>query len=551
MLRLGLQMSAAARSKGLMSKIRDKVLGKGRTVTVQDAPPPAAMQPIGATVELLTDTEVASRLRTISASEPLLVTGARAFLGGRSEESPELALLLRGAPPMPDDEFFAAQSDSSPQTRDPATGATLRLSGLVELEWGYWSKALFTFAVAAMRGDGQAMAILGELCRHGRGIPPSSDAAREWYRRAAQAGFAPAHAFRALIEQEREPSAILSQELADGVKQARSSLKFPPKFATIFCPYEFRITVPESLPVAASDVALVAAFHIMAGSLGAADLPEVARLARLAAERGSVRGQVLLGYLYKNGTGVEEDDRAALPWLRSAAEQNDPEAALLLAETLRLGSGGVEVDEPGAMRLYGAVAGAPDDPRWEKAKELAKMRLEIINSPILSLVSKILIKLVSGVAMLLAIFRSTGSDNTSPPGQAHLLPDLPWLPWTCVRCAANSGKILVMFAVLDKLSGASKLPFGGPGAWFCLGVWYWFIARAVMGRWDWARRLLSLTIALTMFSTLYGITGFITPRATGEEWNGIIAAAGVVATLGLLALYALRSPSARNYCSRK
>lgn len=76
---------------------------------------------------------------------------------------------------------------------------------------------------------------------------------------------------------------------------------------------------------------------------------------------GNPRAQVIMGRLYENGLGVEQDMAAAAQWFQLAAEQNDPEAQVLLAYCYEIGAG-VPKNPQEVMNLFGraAEAGNPE-----------------------------------------------------------------------------------------------------------------------------------------------------------------------------------------------
>ena len=66
---------------------------------------------------------------------------------------------------------------------------------------------------------------------------------------------------------------------------------------------------------------------------------ETLRLVEPLAGNGNPRAQVIMGRLYENGLGVEQDMAVAAQWFQLAAEQNDPEAQVLLAYCYEIGAG--------------------------------------------------------------------------------------------------------------------------------------------------------------------------------------------------------------------
>lgn len=81
------------------------------------------------------------------------------------------------------------------------------------------------------------------------------------------------------------------------------------------------------------------------------DLAESVKWARLAAEGGNPRGQLLLAGRYESGEGVPKDDVEALKWLRKAAEQGNPTAEAALGGRYE-GGRGVERSEVEALNWY-------------------------------------------------------------------------------------------------------------------------------------------------------------------------------------------------------
>ena len=57
------------------------------------------------------------------------------------------------------------------------------------------------------------------------------------------------------------------------------------------------------------------------------------------AEQGAAPAQTLLGYMYREGLGVEQNDSEAVEWYRKAADQDDPDAEFLLGYMYQRGYG--------------------------------------------------------------------------------------------------------------------------------------------------------------------------------------------------------------------
>ena len=105
-------------------------------------------------------------------------------------------------------------------------------------------------------------------------------------------------------------------------------------------------------------VALVAILIAASTRIGEAPFPELsAELAALhaQAEQGEAEAQVSLGFNYRRGEGVLQNDVAAARWFRAAAEQGHAEAQFNLGFHYREGRG-VPQDDARAIRWYRRAA---------------------------------------------------------------------------------------------------------------------------------------------------------------------------------------------------
>lgn len=75
------------------------------------------------------------------------------------------------------------------------------------------------------------------------------------------------------------------------------------------------------------------------------------------AGNGNPRAQVIMGRLYENGLGVQQDMAVAAQWFQLAAEQNYPEAQILLAYCYEIGAG-VPKNPQEVMNLFTRAAEA-------------------------------------------------------------------------------------------------------------------------------------------------------------------------------------------------
>jgi len=85
------------------------------------------------------------------------------------------------------------------------------------------------------------------------------------------------------------------------------------------------------------------------------DLKEAAKWYRKAAEQGDEYAQHNLGFLYRTGQGVLEDDKEAVKWYRKAAEQGHAKAQGGLGVMYQYGEGVLE-DDVTAYAWYNIAA---------------------------------------------------------------------------------------------------------------------------------------------------------------------------------------------------
>lgn len=130
------------------------------------------------------------------------------------------------------------------------------------------------------------------------------------------------------------------------------------------------LVVEEGLPrtvllIAAAVATLVALYAISGRKVDFTEVMEVfgrgdyalaAPSLRVLAERGDVRAQTNLGYLYAYGLGVRQDSKLAVRWYRKAANRGYAPAQYNLAHMHRDGRG-CERSEEEAVRWYHQAAG--------------------------------------------------------------------------------------------------------------------------------------------------------------------------------------------------
>lgn len=156
------------------------------------------------------------------------------------------------------------------------------------------------FRLAADGGDHRAMAALGLCFERGLGVNASADAARDWYRRAAENGNP--DACLALVQMETRagnlPGAVRwLQPIAEG-----NSVE-----AQLLC-----------------------AKLCLSGHGGAEGAQKAVRYLRFAAMQGNAEACLLMSSCYAAGVGVPKNEALMLGWLANAAVAGDEKAQELL-----------------------------------------------------------------------------------------------------------------------------------------------------------------------------------------------------------------------------
>ncbi|QKT03782.1 sel1 repeat family protein [Ectothiorhodospiraceae bacterium 2226] len=123
------------------------------------------------------------------------------------------------------------------------------------------------------------------------------------------------------------------------------------------------INMSRVTPTPAQAVEAMGATERAAEAVRAGDYMAALALLSEEAERGRAAAQYMLGQLYADGHGVNQDYRAAYQWFKRAAEQDEPDAQYALASMYAYGQGVARDDAKAAMwsirareRGYGAPA---------------------------------------------------------------------------------------------------------------------------------------------------------------------------------------------------
>jgi TPR repeat protein len=212
-----------------------------------------------------------------------------------------------------------------------ARGRERYLEGVRLYKAGQYQDSRKAFEAAAAAKNVTAMAYLGFLYSHGRGVPQDDARAAAWYRQGAEAGDARAmYNLGALYDQGR------------GVpKDDRQAESWYRKAAN------------------AGDTAAMTTLGSMYES-GRGGLPKDEQMGlswfRKAVEKGDPAGMVNLGFLYANGrAGLSKDDEQAVTWYRKAADQGDAAGMANLGYMYEKGRG-LPKDDQQALSWYHKAA---------------------------------------------------------------------------------------------------------------------------------------------------------------------------------------------------
>lgn len=187
--------------------------------------------------------------------------------------------------------------------------------------------AVKLYTEAAKQGHAGAMYRLSLCCENGWGTPRAPAAAREWLRKAAEAGCVEA----------------LQNQVWELVKAEKYEEAFP--------------LLQKGIEIGDSYCMVVQGFVYHDGLGVERDLAEAIRWYERAAQAGSKLGQAEAGHAYEHGRGVEKDEAKALYWYEKAAENGDVDSMVRAAVFYKDGRG-TEVNWEAAFRWYERAAQA-------------------------------------------------------------------------------------------------------------------------------------------------------------------------------------------------
>jgi TPR repeat protein len=218
---------------------------------------------------------------------------------------------------------------------------------------------------AALAGDPEAAAVVGDLYAKGGKLPPNYAEAAIWFRRAAEVGHRGAsralgllHLTGAGVPRDSEEAARwFSMSAQAGNTDARidlANLLLRGEGGT-----EDAVRTREWFEQAAASGDLVAAFNFGVCLAEGVGIERDDRLAaqwlRRAAD-GVVNAQYWYGRMLIEGRGVDANPEEGRAWIQRAADIGMVEAEVLLAEMMLTGRGGSK-DHPAALALFERAAG--------------------------------------------------------------------------------------------------------------------------------------------------------------------------------------------------
>ena len=217
---------------------------------------------------------------------------------------------------------------------------------------------------AALAGDAEAAALVGDLSIKNGQLPPNYAQAANWYRQAAEAGHkAAARALGSLyltgagVARDAEEAARWLRVSAEAGDQA-SQVDFANLLLQGAGGPEGPASVARWFEQAASSGDLVAAFNLglcLAGGVGVdRDEQQAAQWLRRAAE-GVPDAQYMYGRMLAEGRGIAPDLEEARAWFQRAADAGASDAQVALAEMMANGRGGPR-DTAAALALFEKAA---------------------------------------------------------------------------------------------------------------------------------------------------------------------------------------------------
>lgn len=193
-------------------------------------------------------------------------------------------------------------------------------AGVEAARAGNFERALSEWRPLAEDGDPRAQYSIGFLYAKGTGVEADAVKAAEWYRKAAEQGYAPAQFFlgRLYSGEDAAESLVREEEQSRDSGEGRM-LRGPRDMRLERALYWYRKAADQGLARAQNNIGLF--YH--RGQGVTRDPGEAADWYRRAAEQGLPQAQANLGLLYAKGEGVKQNRVRAYMWFLLAMEQGE------------------------------------------------------------------------------------------------------------------------------------------------------------------------------------------------------------------------------------
>ena len=234
--------------------------------------------------------------------------------------------------------------------------------GLTAFKSGDYATALREWTPLAEKGNARAQNAMGNIYKHGLGVPKDDNTALKWYRLSAENG-------------EKRGQFSLGLMYASG-KGVPLDYKTALKWWTLAAK-QGHANALNSLMVIAEKGLADAQRNLGVLYENGQGVPKDYKTAvkwyRLAAKQGNAFAQNNLGSMYSKGQGVQRDDKTAVKWFRLSAKQGNAPAQYNLGEMYYDGKG-VPKNFKTAVKWY-KLAAKQGDARAQK--QLAKFQEKI------------------------------------------------------------------------------------------------------------------------------------------------------------------------------
>ena len=194
---------------------------------------------------------------------------------------------------------------------------------------GQYRQAMTCYMQPDIISDPAIMNRIGIMYGYGQGVPPNPDETYKWFRRSADAGFAPAQTNLGLMYAQ-----------GNGIPQDFTEAA-----------HWFLLAAKQNDP----DAEKIMAYYYVTGTGVPRDYREAMKWYRRAAGHGDTTAYADIGLLYAKGNGVARDPNRAVQYYIMGAMAGDPHAQALLAVQYLTGEG-ITKDTRRAARWFEKAA---------------------------------------------------------------------------------------------------------------------------------------------------------------------------------------------------